>query len=408
VKRSDDHDATDGSAAESDDSTSGPRTGDSVDEFVPELSDEGDQSDGADVDAADGPSGASSTPASTDRAVRSDGGTVDSPFETTASIQETRLERLSRFFRDFVRTPLSIVLSDWRGVAGLLILGFYIAVGLFGTHFVGETYPAHGGPLVGPFETMDHPLGTTATGKDLLSMMVYSTAPILIMMGSGATFTVVVGSVFGVVAGYKGGWVDTVLSSITDVFINLPGLPLVVVLATLLEDYIRDPVILGMLLAVAAWAGLARALRSQVLTLRSESFVESARAMDLSTRWILTREILPHLMPYIAVNMVNAARRVIFAAVALYFLGVLPFSSANWGVILSNAYSAGALYRADANHWILIPMITISSISVGLILLAQSLDRVFNPRARARHEGGGGETSPEGEEDGGATDMMKV
>ncbi|WP_232833686.1 ABC transporter permease [Saliphagus sp. LR7] len=343
-----------------------------------------------------------------DETVRSDGGTVGSPFETTSSVEETRGDRLDRLFEDYVRTPWSIMRQDWRALAGLSILGFYVLVGTLGVYLVENTHPGDGPQLLGAFQNWEFPLGTTSSGRDVFAMAVHSTPSILIMMASGALFTIGVGTAFGIVAGYKGGMVDTVLSTITDVFINIPGLPLVIVLATLLSDWINNPVTLGILLAVAAWAGLARAIRSQVLTIRNESFIESARAIDLSTRWILTKEILPHLMPYVVVNMVNAARYIIFAAVALYFLGVLPFSDANWGVMLNNAYSAGALYRPDAYHWLLVPMIAISGIAIGFILLAQSLDRVFNPRARARHQGGEEDEPMEPDAEDEAMDVMQV
>ncbi|MCU4742564.1 ABC transporter permease [Halobacteria archaeon AArc-m2/3/4] len=356
------------------------------------------------------PDSGGSTDDRSDATVRSDGGTVDtdSPFETTSTVTETRGDRIDRFLEEYIRTPWSILRNDWRAMVGFAIVSFYIIVGTVGVYLVDSTYPAHGPQMVGAFENWDFPLGTTSAGRDVLAMTVHSTPSILIMMASGAVFTIVVGTFFGVVAGYKGGIVDTALSTITDVFINIPGLPLVIVLATLLEDWINNPVTLGVLLAVAAWAGLARAIRSQVLTIRNESFVESARAMDLSTRWILTKEILPHLMPYIVVNMVNAARTIIFAAVALYFLGVLPFSDANWGVMLNNAYHAGALYRPSAYHWLLTPMIAISGIAIGLILLAQSLDRVFNPRIRARHQDVGGDETLEPDAEDDTKEMMNV
>lgn len=333
---------------------------------------------------------------------------VDSPFETTSAVAETRGDRIDRFLEEYVRTPWSILRDDWRAMAGFAIVSVYVLIGTVGVYLVEPTYPAHGPQLLGAFENWQFPLGTTPSGRDIFAMTIHSTPSILVMMASGAVFTVIVGTFFGVVAGYKGGVVDTMLSTITDVFINIPGLPLVIVLATLLEDWINNPVTLGVLLAIAAWAGLARAIRSQVLTLRSKSFVESARAMDLSMRWILTREILPHLMPYVVVNMVNAARSIIFAAVALYFLGVLPFSDANWGVMLNNAYNAGAIYRPSAYHWLLVPIIAISSIAIGLILLAQSLDRVFNPRVRARHQDIGGDEPLEPESKNDTQDMMNV
>ncbi|WP_245977721.1 ABC transporter permease [Halopiger aswanensis] len=382
----------------SDDESSEPpngRSGDSIDQFVPEQSVETTAEEQTDETAAQ---------------MRSDGGTIgtDSPFETTASVAETRSDRIDRFLEEYIRTPWSILRSDWRAVVSFGILGIYFLMATVGVYLVEPTHPAHGPQLLGAFENWDFPLGTTVAGRDVFAMLIHSTPSILIMMASGAVFTVAVGTIFGVVAGYKGGTIDTVLSTITDIFINIPGLPLVIVLATLLEAWINNPVTLGVLLAVAAWAGLARAIRSQVLTIRSESFVEAARAMDLSTRWILLREIIPHLMPYIVVNMVNAARRIIFAAVALYFLGVLPFSDANWGVMLNNAYNAGALYRPSAYHWLLVPMIAISGIAIGLILLAQSLDQVFNPRIRARHQDLGDDDQLEPDSESDTKDMMNV
>lgn len=379
---------------ENDETTTTPEndsgSGSSVDELIP------------------GASGGPDPGSSDDRTVKGDGGTVDSPFETTSTVQETRADRIDRLLEEYIRTPLAIVGDDWRALVGLTILTIYVLMGTVGVYVVEPTHPAHGPQLLAPFESWEFPLGTSQTGKGLLSMTVHSTPSMLIMMTAGAVFTVTVGTVFGVVAGYKGGTVDTVLSSITDVFINLPGLPLVIVLATLLADWIQNPATLGVLLAVAAWAGLARAIRSQVLTIRGESFVESARAMDLSTSWILRKEVLPHLLPYIAVNMVNAARQIIFGAVALYFLGVLPFSDANWGVMLNNAYESGAIYRASARHWLFVPMIAISGIAVGLILLAQSLDRVFNPRARARHQAPGESEELEADGEDETKDIMQV
>jgi peptide/nickel transport system permease protein len=122
-----------------------------------------------------------------------------------------------------------------------------------------------------------------------------------------------------------------------------------------------------------------------VLTIRSESHVEAARAMDIPTHRLIYRDVLPQLMPYIAVNTAQAAQGVIFGAVGLYFLGILPYTGANWGTMLSQAYSEQAFFNMGRIHWVIIPLVFITVLSIGLVLLAQSLDRVFNPRVRARH-----------------------
>ncbi|GAB7021148.1 ABC transporter permease [Halostagnicola bangensis] len=334
-----------------------------------------------------------------------DGGSVNSPFETISDIEETRRDRYRKRYENYVYAPFSIIWDDWRARIGLAIIALYVFVGTVGVFLVEPTTNLDGSAFIQPFETWEHPFGTDRMGRDLFADTIHSTRPILIMMASGGLFTVTVGTVFGTIAGYKGGMTDTVLSSITDVFINIPGLPLVIVLAVMFEP--RNPVLVGILLSIAAWAGLARAIRSQVLTMRRESFTEAARAMDVSTSRIIRKDILPRLMPYIVINMMNATRNIIFSAVGLYFLGVLPFEDQNWGITLYLAYDAGAHYRPGALHWLLIPMIAIIGISVGLILLGQSLDRVFNPRVRARHRNG--EAEAEGSEDVEAdnTGMMK-
>lgn len=323
----------------------------------------------------------------TDQNVRTDGGNVSSPFEIVSEYEESRWDRYRKLYDAYIYAPVSIVWRDWRARIGFTLILLYLLMGLVGPLLIEPTEVTEGPALIQPFQNWEYPLGTDNMGRDLLSQTVYSTTTILKMIASGAVFTVGIGTIVGALAGYKGGLLDTVLSSITDVFINLPGFPLVMILAALLPVG-SNPYMVGVLLSVGAWGGLARAIRSQVLTIRHEAFVEASRGMGIPTHRIVFKEIIPHLMPYVVINLTNAARRVIFEAVALYYLAILPFSSSslNWGIMLNQAYEEGAHYTAGALHWFLVPMVTIVGISIGLILLGQSLDRVFNPRVRARHE----------------------
>ncbi|SER39795.1 ABC transporter permease [Natrinema salaciae] len=319
--------------------------------------------------------------------VETDGGAVGTPFEVVSEYEETRRDRYRKLYDAYVYAPISIIWRDWRARIGFTIVVLYVLMGTVGTMVVEPPTMAEGQALAAPFETMEYPLGTDDQGRDLLSQAVHSTSEILKMVLAGAVFTVGTGTIIGSIAGYKGGMTDTVLSSITDVFINIPGFPLVMVLGLMFEDQILgSPIAIGILLSIASWGGLARAIRSQMLTLREESFVEASQAMGLGTPTIVFKEIVPHLMPFVVINLTNAGRKVIFEAVALYYLGILPFEDLNWGSMLNLAYGANAHARPDALHWFLVPMLAIVFLSVGLTLLGQSLDRVFNPRVRARHE----------------------
>lgn len=306
------------------------------------------------------------------------------PFETVSSGTMSRWDRYKIIFDEWIIAPVRIIWSDWRARIGALILLVYTLMGTVGVRYVDTAEVGEGGRLVKPFQNPEYPLGTDSVGNDLFSQIVHSTPPMLEMVIAGAVFTTIMATIVGTLSGYKGGRVDRLLMTFTDILMTIPGLPLVIVIAVTLEP--RSPWVVGIIVTINSWAGLARSLRSQVLTMREESFVEASRLMGISTPRILLKDIVPGVMPYILVNFVNSARSVIFASVGLYFLGILPFNQLNWGVMMNQAYSSGgALYTMDAIHWLAVPMATIVFLSFGLILFAQGTDRLFNPRVRARH-----------------------
>jgi peptide/nickel transport system permease protein len=238
---------------------------------------------------------------------------------------------------------------------------------------------------VAPFTTLAAPLGTTNLGEDLLGVIIHATDDVLMMIAAGGVWATGVALLLGVLAGYKGGGVDRFLSSFMDVAMSIPGLPLIIVLSVVFNP--KSPILIGVLITINYWAGLGRAIRSQVLTLRDESYVEASRTMGISTSRIMFKDIIPNLMPYVLINFVNAARYVIFASVGLYFIGVLPSDVQNWGITLQKAYSQGALIAPSLLHWLVFPLLAILFLSLSLILLAQGLDKVFNPRVRTRMAG---------------------
>jgi peptide/nickel transport system permease protein len=305
-------------------------------------------------------------------------------FDLTSAETEplSKRERYEQIFKNWVYAPLAIIWNDWRAKIGGLILLIYVAMGTVGVMLV-EKPTGDGARLLQPFENWAFPLGTDFSGRDLFGQIIHATPAMLEMILAGAVFTTLVATLIGTFTGYKGGYVDRVLIAITDILMTLPGLPLVIVLAVILEP--SSPWAIGILLSVNAWAGLARTIRSQVLTIREENYVEASRLMGTPTSAIIAKNILPGIMPYIAINFVNSGRRIIFSSVALYFLGILPFTSLNWGVMLNAAYYGGAVFTPSMFHWLLVPTITIVALSLAMTLFAQGMDRLFNPRVIARH-----------------------
>lgn len=329
---------------------------------------------------------------------RTDGGTNDETvFTRTSDVPTlTRREKARRTFDRRIYAPLAVLVRDWRAVVGGTILVTFLLTGLVAwisasnwwllesVVLVEQPSVMEGPIFTPPFQSMEYPLGTGVMGKSIFEQLVHAAPAMIQMILAGALLSVTIGTLIGTVAGYRGGAIDKVLMSLTDVVLTIPGIALIIVLAAIWEP--RSPLVVGLLLGIDNWPRLARTIRSEVLSVREESFTEASRIMGLSQVTILRRDIISNLMPYISINFANGARTIIFESVALYFLGILPFTTLNWGVMMNEAYNGADLTNPAQLHWLFAPMLTIAVVSLGFILFAQGLDRIFNVRLRARHE----------------------
>lgn len=297
---------------------------------------------------------------------------------------DTFREKLRLVIHTYIVVPFLIMWSDYRARIGFVLVMFWVLVGTVGVYLLPPAELGEGPIRLAAFESLDHPLGTDNRGHDLLRQTVHGTPMIWKMMVSGAVFATLMAVIFGTLSGYKGGVVDRAIMYVVDIAMTIPSLPLIIILAATIEP--ENPYVIGVVLSITAWAGLSRAIRSQVLSLRNESYIEASRTMGLSSTIILVKDVIPNLMPYITVHFVQNARRIIFSSVALYFLGFLPYSDYNWGVQLNLAYENGALQNPSLYYWFATPMLAIVTLSFGLILFAQGADSLFNPRLRATHE----------------------
>ena len=320
-----------------------------------------------------------------------DGGTPESMdeldetiFTHTSDVPERSMqEKAVRFFDTHIYAPLAVGWNDIRMRIGSLILLLFLFAGTVGPYLIDKPTAMQGPIFKLPFTSLAYPLGTDALGRDLFGMVIHATPAMLKMIASGALLSIGVGTLIGSVSGYKGGTIDRILMTFNDVVLVIPGLALIVVLTSVYPP--TDPIIVGLILGIDNWPGLSRTVRSQVLSIREESFTEASRAMGLTKFQILHKDVVTNLMPYISVNLANSARSIIFESVGLYFIGILPFTSLNWGVMLNSAYQNGNMTDMSQLHWILVPMTVIILVSLGFMLFAQGMDRVFNVRLRARH-----------------------
>ncbi|MBX2997538.1 MAG: ABC transporter permease [Caldilineaceae bacterium] len=226
-------------------------------------------------------------------------------------------------------------------------------------------------------------LGTDHQGRDIWSHIVHGGRDVIYVGLVAASLSTFVAVAFGALSGFAGGWIDSVIMFITDVWLTIPNLPLLAVLAAFIT--INNLTVLGVLLGALGWPVLLRAVRSQTLSLKERDFVEAARALDLGIWHIIFREIVPNMMSYILISFILAMTGAIYAQVALFLLGLInmPIQGSNWGVMVSLAWVRGAIFYKDSVWYIMAPIIAIGLWQLAMVTMARSLELVFNPRLRS-------------------------
>jgi peptide/nickel transport system permease protein len=225
-----------------------------------------------------------------------------------------------------------------------------------------------------------HLMGTDELGRDLLREFLAG-AGVSLMVGLLATvISIGVGSVMGLVAGYFGRWVDVLLMRLTDFFLVLPTIPLVIVLAAIIGQSLQITILV---IGLTGWPPIARIVRSQVLTLRERQFVVRVQSMGGSHLRLMGLHILPNVAPLIFANAVLVIAGSILAEATLAFLGLGDPVHVSWGTMLHFAFVSGAVGRG-AWWYFLPPGLGIVVVVFGFTLAGHSLDRILNPRLRER------------------------
>ena len=279
------------------------------------------------------------------------------------------------------RSPL----AGWRKLprkakVGCVILGLVIAIAIAGPFLAPDNPSVQTGALLhGP--SLSHLLGTTSTGQDVMSQILVGTrATVIIALAAGVISTIIALAV-GMTAGFLGGIWDEVLSLVSNIFLVLPALPLLVVL--LAYQSARGDLGTILVLSALGWPWGARIIRAQTLSLRNRDFVAAARELGEPTWRILMFEILPSELSLAAASFVGAVLYALGASVALAFLGLTDTSQWSLGSILFWAQSENAL-NLGAWWWFVPPGLLVAIIGVALVLVNFGLDELGNPRLRVR------------------------
>lgn len=272
-------------------------------------------------------------------------------------------------------------LGNWKLTIGLIMIVSLTLFSVIGSLVVDydRTRVASGDFNARP--SREYPFGTDNVGRDIFALIVHGIHPSLKVGLIAGVIGTALGVVLGIVAGYYGGATDAVISTAADIFLTIPSLLILIVLAS----YIRTTTIefTALVIAIFAWAGPTRLMRSQTLSLRERAFIPLAKLSGQNDFEIAIKQILPNLLPYVMAGFVGAVSGAILALVGIQILGLGPLFTPNLGMILQAAYLGAAIFRGMWWWW-MPPTVTLMIIFISLFLISVALDELANPRLRER------------------------
>jgi ABC-type dipeptide/oligopeptide/nickel transport system permease subunit len=230
-----------------------------------------------------------------------------------------------------------------------------------------------------------HLLGTDGVGRDVLSQVIAGSRVSLAVGLSAGLAATAVGVLVGLLAGYLGGAVDALLMRAVDVFLCLPRLPLLILLAAYLG---AGPGVLVVAFAAISWSVPARVVRAQVLVSKQRAYVASARLSGAGPLYAMRKHIVPALGPLVMAIAIMETSHAVMAEAGLSFLGLGDPTCVSWGTILHHAFAYPALFLGDLwLSWALPPGLCLSLLLLGLALLGMSIEAHLDPRLKGTRLG---------------------
>jgi ABC-type dipeptide/oligopeptide/nickel transport system permease subunit len=241
-----------------------------------------------------------------------------------------------------------------------------ISISKFGIHIPGLAYGL---------------LGTQVYGCDCWSRLIYGVKISLAVGLMAAVLSTSIGILVGVTAGFMGGLIDELLMRVVDVLLCLPALPILIVLVALFG---RSVWYIVLIIAIFGWQGLARIIRSQTLSIRETSFIESAEASGGSKSYIMSKHVVPNVMPIALADMVLSIPGAIILEAALSFIGFGDPTTSTWGREFNLAFSEGSGFSQFVWWWVVPPGIAITLLCLAFVFVSHAIDEIVNPRLRRR------------------------
>ena len=275
---------------------------------------------------------------------------------------------------------LRLLLTNRKSCAGIIVFSGIVAAALAAPLLAQNSATDIVG-LPGQSPNRDFWFGTTDQGYDVFAQVVWGARTSLAVAACAAVASTVIAATLGLLAAYSGGWVDDAINLLTNVFLVLPTLPLLIVISAFVPT--RGPVIMVLILGLTTWAVEARIFRGQALTLRNRDFVLAAKVAGEGTWGIIWREIVPNMVSRIAAGFVFVFYGSIIFAAGLEFLGFGDVNKTSWGVTLYWAQNNSSVLQGAWWHFVF-PGVAIALTVAALVFINYGVDELSNPRLRRR------------------------
>jgi peptide/nickel transport system permease protein len=279
--------------------------------------------------------------------------------------------------RGFIVTTLR---SQPQAIIGLVVVVVIILIAIFAPLIA--TYSIHEktGPIYAP-PSSAHWLGTDDGGVDMFSLMVYGSRVSLEVGFAAALVAMVIGGTVGIVSGFFGGGTDILLMRITDIFLVIPDLPLIIVTAAIFGRNLFNIIII---IGIIYWTSTARLVRAQVKSVRERVYVQRARSIGAGGNRLIFKHVLPQVAPLLIANTVLTIALAVFLETYITFLGLGDPSVVSWGKLIENSFLGNAVLN---NAWwaIVPPGVAVTILILACTMVGQSMEDALNPRLKVGH-----------------------
>jgi peptide/nickel transport system permease protein len=272
------------------------------------------------------------------------------------------------------------VMRHPAAIAGGVILAFFILIALLAPWIEPYGLRRNVGPVFAA-PSARHWLGLDDAGVDVVSLLIAGTRSSLLIGFAAALVSTFVGGAVGVVAGYFGGVTDGILMRVTDYFLVIPDLPLMIIVAAIWGQSVWHIILV---IGLLHWTWTARTIRAQVKSIRERTYMRRVRSLGAGHRRAIVHHLLPQVAPLLLAVGVRAVANSIFAAAALAFLGLGDPTAISWGGMIQHAFERSAV--SSGAWWAVVPPgLCIALVVVACYLLGQAIADILNPRTRSLH-----------------------